>query len=181
MRDDELDLSRGRPPRSHGTGEFRPEQFRRLGSGVVFEPGVLVFHPENIELGDDVYVGHGTMLKGYHKGLMRIGDGTWIGQGCFLHSAGGLTVGRAVGLGPKVVVLTSEHEAGDLALPVLHTPIAFAPVTLEDGCDVGAGAIVLPGATVGRGAIVGAGAVVTRDVEPFTVVAGVPARLLRRR
>ena len=54
-------------------------------------------------------------------------------------------------------------------------------MTLEDGCDIGAGTIVLPGVTVGRGAIVGAGAVVTKDVEPFTVVAGVPARLLRRR
>ena len=181
MPDDELDFSQGRPPRSHGTGEFRPEQFRRLGRGVVFEPGVLVFHPENIEIGDGVYVGHRVALKGYHKGLMRIGDGTWIGQDCFLHSAGGLTVGRAVGIGPKVIILTSEHEAGDVRLPVLHTPIAFAPVTLEDGCDIGAGAMILPGVTVGRGAIVGAGAVVTADVEPLTVAAGVPARLLKRR
>jgi len=181
MPDDELDFSRGRPPRSHGTGEFRPEQFRRLGEGVVFEPGVLVFHPENIEIGDDVYVGHATMLKGYHKGLMTIGDGTWIGQGCFLHSAADLTIGRAVGIGPKVTILTSEHEAKDRRLPVPHTPIEFAPVTLEDGCDIGAGSIILPGVTIGRGAIVGAGAVVTRDVEPLTVVAGVPARVLRRR
>ena len=181
MPDDALDFTHHRPPRSHGTGELRPEQFRRLGAGVVFEAGVLVFHPQNIEIGDEVYIGHGTMLKGYHQGVMRIGDGAWIGQGCFLHSAGDLTIGRAVGIGPKVVILTSEHEALDRRLPVLHTPVAFAPVTLEDGCDIGAGAILLPGVTVGRGAIVGAGAVVTRDVEPFAVVAGVPARLLRRR
>ena len=181
MPEHELDFSMGRPPRSHGDGAFRPEQFRRLGEGVVFEEGVLVFHPESIEIGDGVYVGHRTMLKGYHQGLMTIGDGTWVGQDCFLHSAGGLTIGRAVGIGPKVTVLTSEHEAADVRLPVLHTPVEFAPVTIGDGSDIGAGAILLPGVTVGRGAIVGAGAVVTRDVEPFTIVAGVPARLLRRR
>ena len=181
MPDGDLDFSHGRPPRSHGTGEFGPEQFRRLGEGVVFEPGVLVFHPENIEIGDDVYVAHATMLKGYHKALMTIGDGTWIGQGCFLHSAGGLTIGRAVGIGPKVIILTSQHEAKDRRLPVLHTSVEFAPVALGDGCDIGSGSVILPGVTIGSGAIVGAGAVVTRDVEPLTVVAGVPARLLRRR
>ena len=181
MSNDELDFSRGRPPRSHGSGAFRREDFRRIGDGVVLEPGVLVFHPENIELGDDVYVGHNAILKGYHKGLMTIGEGTWIGQGCFFHSAGGLTIGRAVGIGPMVKILTSQHEAAERCFPVTHTPVEFAPVVLEDGCDIGAGTVILPGSRVGRGAIVGAGAVVTRDVEPFAVVAGVPARLLRRR
>ena len=181
MPDDELDLSNIRPPRSHGTGAFRPEQFRRIGQRVAFEPGVLVFHPEQIEIGDDVYVGHNAILKGYHKGRMTIGEGTWIGQGAFLHSAGDITIGRGVGIGPKVTILTSEHTADDRALPVMHTPVEFAPVVLEDGCDIGAGAVILPGVRIGRGAIVGAGAVVTRDVEPFTIAAGVPARLLRRR
>jgi acetyltransferase-like isoleucine patch superfamily enzyme len=181
MDDEPLDFSQGRPPRSHGTGEFRPEDFARLGRGVVFERGVLVFHPERIEIGDDVYVGHYAILKGYHERRMAIGAGTWIGQGAFLHSAGGLTIGRAVGIGPGVQILTSEHRADEPRRPVLHTPLDFAPVVVEDGCDLGAGAILLPGVRVGRGAIVGAGAVVTGDVEPFTVVAGVPARLLRRR
>ncbi|MFP4056857.1 MAG: acyltransferase [Candidatus Brocadiia bacterium] len=181
MPDDELDFSRGRPPRSHGTGQFRPRDFARLGEGVVFEPGVLVFHPETIEIGDRVYVGHNAILKGYYKGRMTLGEGTWVGQGCFLHSAGGLSVGRAVGIGPHVAVLTSQHRADDRRRPVLHTELDFAPVSIEDGADVGAGAVVLPGVTVGRGAIVGAGAVVAEDVEPFAVVAGVPARLLRRR
>jgi acetyltransferase-like isoleucine patch superfamily enzyme len=80
-----------------------------------------------------------------------------------------------------VTILTSEHRADDVGVPVMHTPVELAPVVLEDGCDIGAGSVILPGVRVGRGAIVGAGAVVTRDVEPLTVVAGVPAKLLRRR
>ncbi len=94
---------------SHGTGEFSPEQFARLGERVVFEAHVLVFHPENIEIDDDVYVGHQTILKGYHKNRMVIGAGSWIGQQCFFHSAGGLTIGRRVGIGPGVRILPSDR------------------------------------------------------------------------
>ncbi len=170
-----------KPKRSHGTGQFRREDFRRLGEGVVIEPGVLVFHPENIEIGDHVYVGHDTILKGYYRNTMEIGAGTWIGQQCFFHSAGGMRIGRNVGIGPAVKILTSQHEDAGVDGPILHAPIRFAEVVIEDDCDLGAGAIVLPGVRIGRGTQVGAGAVVTKDTPAFSVVAGVPAKLLRTR
>ncbi len=167
--------------RSHGTGEWDRSQFARLGEGVVIEAGVLVFHPENIEIDDDVYVGHHTMLKGYHTNRMVIGAGTWIGQQCFFHSAGGITIGRNVGIGPAVKILTSFHAEEGISKPILHSRIEFAPVVVEDDCDLGIGSILLPGVTVGRGCQVGAGAVVTRSVAPYSVVVGVPARVLRVR
>jgi acetyltransferase-like isoleucine patch superfamily enzyme len=167
--------------KSHGTGEFKPEDFRRLGKNVVFEKGVLVFHPENIEIGDNVYIGHCAALKGYHKRLMVIGDHSWIGQQCFFHSAGGLRIGKAVGVGPKVTILSSQHQAMDRNIPIYFSPLEFSEVVLEDGCDIGAGVIILPGVRVGEGAIVGAGAVVTRDVPDYEIWAGVPARKIRER
>jgi acetyltransferase-like isoleucine patch superfamily enzyme len=167
--------------RSHGTGEFAPGDFARLGRDVVFEAGVLVFHPETIEIGDDVYVGHQTILKGYHRNQMRIGSGTWIGQQCFFHSAGGLTIGRRVGIGPGVRILTSAHRLDQTDKAILDNPLDFAPVAIEDEGDLGVGAIVLPGVRIGRGAQVGAGAVVSVDVPAYAVVAGVPARVLRMR
>ncbi|PYQ16431.1 MAG: transferase [Acidobacteria bacterium] len=167
--------------RSHGTGAFSREQFAVLGEGVVFETGVLVFHPETIEIGSAVYVGHYTILKGYHRNKMTIGDGTWIGQQCFLHSAGGLTIGRNVGIGPGVKIVTSAHRLDELDKPILHSTLDFLPVVIEDDADLGVGAVVLPGARIGRGAQVGAGAVVAGEVAPNTVVAGVPARPLRPR
>jgi len=147
----------------------------------VIEPGALVFHPENIALGENVYIGHQAILKGYYKGLFSIGDGSWIGQGAFLHAAGGLTIGADVGVGPQVKILTSTHEDPGRERPIMEGAIAFAPVLIEDGCDLGIGAIVLPGVTIGRGAQVGAGAVVTKDVPAYAVVAGNPARVLRLR
>ena len=167
--------------RSHGSGLFTPEQFAHLGENVVFEAGVLVFHPETIEIGARVYVGHQTILKGYHSSRMLIGDGTWIGPQCFFHSGGGLTIGADVGIGPGVRILTSSHRLDDVDGPILHAPVQFAPVVIEDGSDIGVGAILLPGTRVGRGAQVAAGAVVAEDVPEHTIVAGVPARVLRRR
>ena len=167
--------------KSHGSGIPDISRLARLGTGVVLEAGVLIFHPENIEIGDDVYIGHNTILKGYHKNKMEIGSGTWIGQQCFFHSAGGLKIGRNVGIGPAVKIITSYHEGGDKGIPIIRTPLVFETVTIEDDADIGTGAVVLPGITVGRGAQIGAGAVVSSDVEPYTVVAGVPARMIRRR
>lgn len=166
---------------SHGSGRFTPADLAACGEGCVFEEGVLVFHPDRVFLGDGVYVGHQTILKGYHAGDLRIGDGTWIGQQCFFHAAGDLTIGRNVGVGPGVKIITSAHEEAGRDVPILHAPIRFAPVVIEDDADLGVGSIILPGVTVGRGAQVGAGAVVTRDVPAYAVVAGSPARVLRER
>jgi acetyltransferase-like isoleucine patch superfamily enzyme len=176
-----LRITRVKNYQSHGTGKFSLNDFARLGEGVVVEEGVLAFHPENIFLGNNIYIGHGTILKGYHKNAIRISDDTWIGQSCFFHGAGGLSIGRAVGIGPKVSILTSHHRDDNLELPILHQDLEFKEVTICDGADIGVGSIILPGVIVGEGAIVGAGSVVTRAVEPYTVVAGSPARILRRR
>ena len=167
--------------RSHGSGAFERTDLAACGEGTVFEPGALVFHPENVELGRDVYVGHYAILKGYHRNRLRIGDGTWIGQMAFLHAAGGLTIGARVGIGPGVKIITSVHELPAMDVAILDGPLRLAEVILEDGCDVGVGAIVLPGVRIGRGAQIGAGAVVTRDVPAGAIARGVPAQVAWKR
>jgi acetyltransferase-like isoleucine patch superfamily enzyme len=77
--------------------------------------------------------------------------------------------------------MSSQHSEEGRHVPVLLCELEFAKVTIEDDCDIGMGAIILPGRRIGRGSIVGAGAVVTHDVEPYTVVAGVPARSIGER
>lgn len=148
---------------------------------MIFEPGVLIFHPERIRLGSNIYLGHGTILKGYQKNEISIGDNTWIGPQCFFHGAGGLGIGARVGVGAGAKIITSFHREEGIEVPVLYSDIEFRPVIIEDDCDIGLGTVVLPGVTVGRGSVIGAGAVVTKDVEPYSVMAGVPARLLRKR
>jgi len=167
--------------RSHGSGAFSPEDLASLGADCVFEEGVLVFHPENVHLGRGVYVGHQAILKGYYENTMRIGDETWIGQQCFLHSAGGLTIGARVGIGPGVRIITSVHREVGRDTPILMAPLEMREVVIEDDADIGVSAVVLPGVRIGRGAQIGAGAVVTRDVPPYAIAVGSPAKVVRER
>lgn len=167
-----------KPYTSHGTGEFNIRQFGSIGANVVFEAGVLAFHLENIYLGDNIYIGHYTILKGYHQNKMTIEDNTWIGQGCFFHSAGGLSIGRDVGIGPGVKIITSNHVLEDHDRPILHQKLEFNEVHIEAGSDIGVGAIILPGVRIHRGAQIGAGAVVTGDIPAHAVAVGSPARVI---
>ncbi len=166
---------------SHGSGVFESTMLAQCGSGCVFEPGVLAFHPERIFVGEGVYVGHQSILKGYYNNDMRIGDHTWIGQQCFFHSAGGLTIGSHVGIGPGVKIISSFHKEAGRHIPILLSPLEFAPVHIEDDADIGTGAVILPGVHIGKGAQIGAGAVVSQPIPAYAVAAGVPARVLRIR
>lgn len=152
-----------------------------LGEGCVLEEGVLIFQPPHVFIGRDVYIGHRAILNGDTRAPMQIGDGSWIGQDCALHSAGGITLGRNCGMGPKSMILTSTHGDVEYPAPIIDGALTFGAVTIGDGADIGLGAIILPGVTIGTGVQVGAGAVVTRDVPDGAIVAGVPARILRMR
>jgi len=167
--------------RSYGSGAFKRDDFASIGENVVFEDGALVIEAKHISIGSNVYIGHYAVLRGYDRNEMVIGDDTWIGQFCYINSAGGVTIGSRVGIGPGVKIMSSKHSEEGRKVPVLLCDLEFAGVVVEDDCDIGMGAIILPGVTVGHGSQVGAGAVVTKDVQPYAVVAGVPARKIRER
>lgn len=102
---------------------------------------------------------------------ITIGRRSVINQQCCLDGRGGLAIGDYVDISPGVWILTDSHD--------MHDPLfreILAPVKIGNHAWIGSRALVLPGVTVGEGAVVAAGAVVTRDVEPYAVVAGVPAR-----
>ena len=167
--------------RSHGDGSFDRADFAAIGENVILEAGVMIFHPEHITLGSNVYIGHQTILKAYHRNTLAIGDNSWIGQQCFVHSAGGVSIGRTVGIGPGVRIISSSHTDEGIDVPILLGDIVFGAVVIEDDCDIGTGAIVLPGVRIGRGSQIGAGAVVSKNIPPFSVAAGVPAKVIRSR
>jgi acetyltransferase-like isoleucine patch superfamily enzyme len=166
---------------SYGTGEVDRSGLAAIGENVVIEAGALIFDPGSVHIGSNVYIGHYAILRGYEGSRMLIGDDTYIGQMTYINSAGGVEIGSHVGIGPCVRIMSSFHSEEGRDVPVLLCDLEFAAVTIEDECDIGMGAIILPGRRVGRGAIVGAGAVVTHDVFPYSIVAGVPARKIGER
>lgn len=153
---------------------------KRFGNGVRVGLGVLVLHPGTFEIGDAVFLGNQTFLQGRHDGRCVIGAHSWIGPQSYFDCRD-LELGEHVGWGPGAKVLGSEHTGEPVDAPIIQTDLVIKPVRVGKGADIGVNAVLLPGVTVGEGAIVGAGAVVTHDVAPYTVVAGVPAKVLRDR
>jgi maltose O-acetyltransferase len=127
--------------------------------------------------GKDIHVRSGAFLAdGRH---LYMADRSSIGPGCRIYGA---RLGYGVVIGPHCVFFKENRGADDLSKPVgAHETTPINLPVVEDWAWVGERALVLQGRTIGRGAIVGAGAVVTRDVAPFTIVGGNPARVIGHR
>ena len=152
----------------------------RAGEGLNIAPGAGFLHLNTFSFGCGVRVCSGAFLQGRFDGHCEIGDHVWIGPQAYL-DARDLVLEEYVGWGPGASILGSSHTGLPLDVPIIRTDLEIRPVRVEAWADIGTRAVLLPGVTVGRGAIVGAGAVVTKDVEPFAIVAGVPARFVRWR
>ena len=105
----------------------------------------------------------------------KIGKRVFINAGCQFQDQGGLTIGDDVLVGPQTIIATLNHDPD----PEKRGGMIPKPVKIGDKVWLGAHVTICPGVTIGKGAIVGAGAVVTKDVPPRTVVAGVPARIIK--
>lgn len=137
-----------------------------IGQGSVLHAGV------RLVVGDTCQ----TELTG-----IRIGQRVHVNVGAYLSGEGGLDIADDVLIGPQAKLLSAGHQIDDGTHPISSAPLTHAPIRVAAGAWIGAGAIVLEGVAVGAGAVVAAGAVVSRDVPPFAVVGGVPARIIRYR
>jgi acetyltransferase-like isoleucine patch superfamily enzyme len=109
-------------------------------------------------------------------GPVTLGKRSFINRGGFVQ--GHVTIGISVAIGPFVRIVTDDHELGT---PHRRAGQSFSrPISIGNGVWIGSSVTILGGVTVGEGAVIGAGSVVTRDVPPNTIVAGVPARIIRR-
>lgn len=134
----------------------------------------------NVRLREHVWIQATSTLDQLGAGL-EIGDGTYIGPRCILGAGGGIRIGRGVTLGASVHILAENHASRDADVPIAAQGVTREGIVVEDDVWIGNAAIVLDGVTIGKGAVIGAGAVVTRDVAPYSVVAGNPARVIGRR
>lgn len=122
----------------------------------------------------------GLRIEGPGRAAQRItiDTGCWVNTGCLLDASAAITIEENVAIGQNVSIITGTHEVGHHERRAGE--LIARPVRIGAGSWIGAGSILLPGVVIGAGAIVAAGSVVTRDVDADTLVAGVPARLVRR-
>ncbi|KAL4437008.1 hypothetical protein ABPG75_004147 [Micractinium tetrahymenae] len=111
---------------------------------------------------------------------IHLGKGVYLNFDCVWLDCGEIRVGDRVLFGPAVQIYPVGHHVDPAERSGVNGLEHAKPVVIGDDCWIGGGAIIMPGVTIGEGSTVAAGAVVTRDVEPYTVVAGSPARVIRR-
>ncbi len=130
-----------------------------VGKNVTIDEGCWVSHPEKLILGKNVGVNKGSRFN----------------------AAGKIKIGNNCLIGPEVIVWSQNHNFTRRDVPINMQECRYLEVILEEDVWVAARATILPGVRIGKGAIVSAGAVVTKDVAPYTIVAGVPAQKIKDR
>lgn len=156
-----------------------------LGRGSYLDEGVYIHAcPGGVTIGENSLVMHGAVLHVYnfrgipHSGI-RIGRDSLIGEYSVIRGQGGVTIGDRVYTSPMTQIIAVNHVFDDPQRPFIDQGITAQGIVIEDDVWLGANVVVTDGVRVGRGSVVAAGAVVTRDVPAHTVVAGVPARVIR--
>ena len=124
-------------------------------------------------------IGRYTLIQG--SGLIEFGKGSFCGEFCVFGVNSKIKIGENVMIAQAVTIRDTDHEFKSLSVPMKHQGITTSPVTIEDDVWVSHGAVILQGVTVGTGSIIAAGAVVTKDVAPFSIVGGVPAKVIGTR
>lgn len=162
-----------------GTYSFLENLLRLLLEVLPHPLRFLIFKALLSRLGAKSMIDYQTYFR--YPWKISIGQGVWINRGCEFYGsmlAGNaqITIGDHCALGPRVRVLSATHNYRQLDLPD-----EAASVCIGHHVWIGAGATILPGVTVGDGAVVAAGSVVTKDVAPFAIVAGNPARFIKVR
>ena len=112
---------------------------------------------------------------------VAIGQTSSLNQGVIIDGFGGVTIGNGVRIAPNCYFNTADHAFDDPDTLIMEQGYKVASIRVEDDVWIGTGTVICKGVTVGRGAVVGAGAVITKDVPPYTIIAGVPGRIIGHR
>jgi acetyltransferase-like isoleucine patch superfamily enzyme len=142
---------------------------------------------QKIILGNRVTIGKyaiirpGNLYGGEPGEGLVVGDHSNIGPYCYIGCSGHISIGNNVMISPRVSIYAENHVFDNTDTPIKSQGVKKENVVIEDDCWIASNSILLAGVTIGKGSVVAAGSVVTQDVPPYSVVAGVPARVIKNR
>ena len=154
-----------------------------LGENVVVERGVRLWvdtEESHITIGDNSYLSADCILNTF-DGWINMGSHCTVNSYAILYGQGGLQIGNDVRIAPQVMIMPTNHIFEDPDVPIRKQGIKGKGIKIEDDVWLSVGVIILDGVTIGKGSVIGAGAIVTKDVPPYSVAVGVPAKVIKKR
>ncbi len=168
---------------------IRYPQYISVGRNFIIEDQVeiVAISQRGIKCGDNVTIGAGARIQpsgyyGTHIGQgLKIGNNSNIGTFSYIGCSGYIEIGDNVIIGPRVSMIAENHNFQRVDIPIKEQGVTLNGITIEDNCWIGCNSVILAGVHIGTGSIIAAGAVVTKNVPPYSVVGGVPARSIKSR
>jgi acetyltransferase-like isoleucine patch superfamily enzyme len=160
-----------------------------LGTQVIIEDGAEIncLASNGMQLGDRVSIGKYAIIRPSNiyggpigEGLV-MGNNSNIGPYNYIGCSGKITIGNNVMLAPRVSIYAENHVFDNPNITIKAQGVAKSAVVIEDDCWIAANVVILAGVTIGKGSVIAAGSVVNDDIPAFSVVAGVPARVIKSR
>ncbi len=141
---------------------------------------------DGVEIGNNFTLGKYAMIEctGVLRNVgssLKIGNNVGINHYCFIGVRGDIEIGDNVIFGPRVNIFSENHIFDDLDIPIKNQGVKKDKTTIGSDVWIGANVSIMSGVTVGNGCIIAAGAVVTEDIEPYSIVGGVPAKVIKQR
>jgi len=161
-------------------------RFASWGHKARIEHSAKLIAPYLVKVGDGVHICEHAWInasddRGDRTPTLAIGARSYIGRFAHINAWRSVNIGNDVLIADRVFISDCEHAYSDIALPIIRQGDTFrGAVNIMDGCWIGIGAVILPGVTIGRNSVVAANSVVNRDVADFTVVAGAPAKFIKK-
>lgn len=156
--------------------------FRKIGENVKIDGLPEFIWPcADITLDDNVRIGKRCVFQGGPQSCIRLGKRVTINDGCYITSLFSIEIGSGTSVGEYTSIRDYNHSFNDVHLPIKDQDYDGAPIKIGTNCWIGRGCMILPGVTIGNDTVIGANSVVTKDIPPFSVAVGAPAKVIRTR
>ena len=148
-----------------------------------FEIGFRMQYPRNIEFGNDSYYGLDCKIYASELSKVKVGSNVTFNSNVMINARGKgrIEIGDNVLIGPNVVLRSCNHSFNSLNEPIISQGMSEGTIIIGNNVWIGSNCVILPECEIGEGSIVAAGAVVTNDVDSFSIVGGVAAKLIKKR
>lgn len=152
----------------------------KIGEGTIFRGSCEIISEGKTEIGKNCVISPWAVFREW-GGYIKIGNNCSINSFCHISGNGGVEIGDDVRIATQCVIISANHKFSRVDIPITKQGETADKIVIEDDCWLGAGVKVLAGVTIGRGSVIGAGSVVNKDVPPYSVLVGVPGKVVKKR